>query len=187
MLDYMILKCKYNFSSEKYHEPKEVTILKIISKEMKNLQKIVKGGEISVDYKAINTLDISSSFSMVRGEKNNGSYLAFMPADKIICTIKFDLSEYFSNEDTFLSIGIRNYRKQDRVTKEEIPTLGYTLVDAGFGTDIFLFNLKFRIILNATNLLDKKYYDHLSLLKPLGVLDMGRNISLSINIPFEVK
>ena len=50
--------------------------------------------------------------------------------------------------------------------------------DAAFGTDVYLFNLKFRTVLNVTNLLDKKYYDHLSLLKPLGVLDMGRNISL---------
>lgn len=73
---------------------------------------------------------------------------------------------------------MRNYLKQDRVAEDEIPTLGYTIIDAAFGTDVYLFNLKFRTVLNVTNLLDKKYYDHLSLLKPLGVLDMGRNISL---------
>ncbi|MEJ2617193.1 MAG: TonB-dependent receptor [Ignavibacteriaceae bacterium] len=147
----------------------------------------LKGGEISLDWKAINILDISSSFSMVRGKQDNGSYLPFMPADKIISTIKIDLSEYFLLENTFLSVGMRNYLKQDRVAEDEIPTPGYTLIDAGFGTDVYLFNLKFRTILNVTNLLDKKYYDHLSLLKPLGVLDMGRNISLSVNVPFELR
>ena len=70
---------------------------------------------------------------------------------------------------------------------EEIPTPGFTLVDAGLGSEVYLFNLKLKAAVNVTNLLDKKYYDHLSLLKPLGVLDMGRNISLSISIPFDVK
>ncbi len=147
----------------------------------------LRGGEISLDWKVINILDISSSFSMVRGKRDNGSYLPFMPADKIISTIKIDLSKYFSHENTFVSVGMRNYLKQDRVAKDEIPTPGYTLIDAGFGMDVKLFNLKFRTALNVTNLLDKKYYDHLSLLKPLGVLDMGRNISLSVNVPFEVR
>ena len=146
----------------------------------------LKGGEISADWMAVNVLDISSSFSIVRGKRNNGYYLPFMPADKIITTIKFDLSEYFSRENTFLSISMRNYLKQDRIAEEEIPTPGYTLIDAGLGMDISLFNLSFRTLLNITNLLDKKYYDHLSLLKPLGVLDMGRNISLAVNVPFEV-
>ena len=146
----------------------------------------LKGGEISLDWKAISILDISTSFSTVRGKQDNGSYLPFMPADKIISTIKVDLSEYFTLENSFLSVGMRNFLKQDRVAEDEIPTPGYTLIDAGFGTDINLLSLKFRTVINVTNLLDKKYYDHLSLLKSLGVLDMGRNISLSVSVPFGV-
>ena len=147
----------------------------------------LKGGEISVDLKAAEVLDISSSFSMVRGKKDNGTYLPFMPADKIITTIKFDISKYLSSENSFVSVGMRNYLKQDRAAEDEIPTPGYSLFDAGIGSEVCLFDLRFMTVLNVTNLLDKKYYDHLSLLKPLGVLDMGRNISLSINVPFEVK
>lgn len=146
----------------------------------------LKGGEISLDWKAISILDISTSFSTVRGKQDNGSYLPFMPADKIVSTIKVDLSGYFSLKNSFVSVGMRNFLKQDRVAEDEFPTSGYTLIDAGFGTDIYLFNLRFRTVINVTNLLDKKYYDHLSLLKPLGVLDMGRNISLSVSVPFEV-
>ncbi len=147
----------------------------------------LKGGEISLDWNATNLLDISTSFSTVRGKKDDGSYLPFMPADKIISQIKINLAGYISLENPYISIGIRNYFKQDRTATEEIPTSGYTLVDAGLGTDIYLFNLKLKAAVNVTNLLDKKYYDHLSLLKPLGVLNMGRNISLSISIPFDVK
>jgi iron complex outermembrane recepter protein len=146
----------------------------------------LKGGEISLNWTATDFLNFSTSFSAVRGEQDDGSYLPFMPADKIISKVKFILSKYISLENSFFSIGFRNYLKQDRTAAAEIPTPAYTLLDVGLGADIYLFSLKLRTVINATNLLDKKYYDHLSLLKPLGVLDMGRNISLSVSVPFEM-
>ena len=83
-------------------------------------------------------------------------------------------------------IMLRSYLKQDKVASEEITTPAYGLVDAGVGSTINLFDLDFNVALNVTNLLDKKYYDHLSLLKSLGVLNMGRNISMALTVPFSL-
>ena len=51
-----------------------------------------------------------------------------------------------------------------------------------FRTTVKNFN-KRKLSVNVTNLFDKVYINHLSLLKPLGIYDMGRNISLSVNVP----
>ena len=40
LLDYMILKCKYDFSNEKYHDPGQITLIKINENDEKDLQRV---------------------------------------------------------------------------------------------------------------------------------------------------
>jgi iron complex outermembrane receptor protein len=42
------------------------------------------------------------------------------------------------------------------------------------------------VSISANNMLDKKYVDHLSTLKEVGLFNPGRNIALSLRIPFAV-
>ena len=79
---------------------------------------------------------------------------------------------------------MRGYPAQDRNAANETASPGYVLLDTGISTSTEVFNVPLNLAVNATNLLDKAYINHLSLLKPLGVYDMGRNISLSVNVPF---
>ena len=146
----------------------------------------LKGGELSADWNVLDWLNVSSSYSTVIGKKSDDSYLPFMPADKIITKAKFHWDEFSSLKNFYFMIMLRSYLKQDKVASEEIATPAYGLVDAGVGSTINLFDLDFNVALNVTNLLDKKYYDHLSLLKSLGVLNMGRNISMALNVPFSL-
>ncbi len=146
----------------------------------------LKGGEASINWNILDWLNIGSSYSTVIGKKSDDSYLPFMPADKIITKAKFHWNELSSLKNFYFMIMLRGYLKQDKIATEEIATPAYALLDAGVGSRVKLFDLNFDIAVNVTNLLDKKYYDHLSLLKSLGVLNMGRNISLALNVPFSL-
>lgn len=146
----------------------------------------LKGGEISIDWSLTNCFDLGGSYSTVIGQKSDDSYLPFMPADKIIGSIKYHLRELSSLKNFYILVTLRNYLKQNKVAEEELPTPAYTLVDLSLGSAVNIFDLDFDLAINATNLLDKKFFDHLSLLKPLGILNMGRNISLVLNVPFSL-
>ena len=109
-----------------------------------------------------------------------------MPADKIIAGVKFNLPDLSSINYIFVSVNTRTYLEQNRNAENETSTPGYTLLDAGFGGTFSVGAVPVTATINATNILNKVYISHLSLLKPLGINDMGRNISLSLNIPFNM-
>ena len=147
----------------------------------------LRGGEVSVKLRPVNWMDINASYSTVIAKKNDASYVPFMPADKIISGVTFNSGDWKSLKDIFFSLKIRSYLEQKRLGENETKTPGYILLDAGLGTTIYWNKLPIELALNVTNLLDKLYTDHLSLLKPLHVYNMGRNISLSVNVPFALQ
>ncbi len=77
----------------------------------------------------------------------------------------------------------------------ETITEGYTLMNAGLGSDIVGKNKKtlFSVYMALNNITDKAYQNHLSRLKytaenmvtgRAGVFNMGRNFSVKLNVPF---
>jgi iron complex outermembrane recepter protein len=142
------------------------------------------GGEFSIDVKPVDWLDLSGSFSMVIGEKSDDSYLPFMPADKIVASVKFLLPDLSSINNNYFLLRVRSCLEQNRNAANETATPAYTLLDVGFGGTINFGSVPLAVTINGTNILNEVYVDHLSLLKPLGVNDMGRNISLALSVPF---
>jgi iron complex outermembrane receptor protein len=109
--------------------------------------------------------------------------------------------KHFSSIYVFLAM--EYYAKQNRVylaDNTETPTQGYTLFDAGMGGDITKKNGKTICSLHfaVSNIFDVAYQSHLSRLKYFepypnnttgrsGIYDMGRNISIKIIIPIEMR
>ncbi len=145
----------------------------------------IKGGELSLDLKPASWFDFNASFSTVIGKQNDGSYLPFMPADKIIAEVEFPLPHNSLFSDNAFNVRVRSYLEQNKVAYNEITTPAYSLLDAGLKSTVYFGKTQVNFALNATNILDKVYINHLSLLKPLGIYDMGRNISLTVNVPLE--
>ncbi len=63
----------------------------------------------------------------------------------------------------------------------ETDTNGYSLLSAGFGGSFTLFKNEASITLSGTNLTNKIYINHLSRLKPDGIFNMGRNVTVGIS------
>jgi iron complex outermembrane receptor protein len=142
----------------------------------------LRGGEVSIEVEPVRSLNFVVSFSTVIGKKTDGSYLPFMPADKIVAATKIKLPDLSPVTNIFINLRLRTYLAQNRNADNETPTPAYSILDAGVG-GTFLWELPVSVSLNVTNILNKVYINHLSLLKPLGIYDMGRNISLSLSVP----
>lgn len=151
---------------------------------------LLQGFEASLDIHPVEQIHFENSISFVQGTNNETKApLPFIPATRIKHEIKWGIKT--TNSKTFIhpyiSAGITNYLEQDRFDVFETETKGYTLINAGIGTDIKLRNQILTAFVTANNLTDVKYYEHLSRLKSVSVFNMGRNITFGINVPFGLK
>lgn len=129
-------------------------------------------------------LDVKASYAMTRGEINDGGNLPFMPADKIIAEVKLSRGQISKLMAPYLSFVVSNYSEQSRIAEYELPTESYTLLDVHIGFDFKLGKQTASAQLFCTNVLNAAYFNHLSLIKTIGVHEMGRNIGVMIHVPF---
>ncbi|PIF01225.1 MAG: TonB-dependent receptor [Maribacter sp.] len=145
------------------------------------------GGEIGFHLHPhpLDQLHLESSFEMVVGKQDNGDYLPLIPANSLTNTLRIE-SENIAKwiTDNYAFISLKSVFKQDNVSDFEEPTRGYSLLNLGCGGDIDVLETKIAVRLSAQNILDKTYISHLSRLKPDGIPNIGRNISLAVSIPF---
>ncbi len=144
-------------------------------------------------------LHIENTFSYVQAKQSNqpdsATYLPFIPAPKYRGEIKAIFDKVGKSMHHFyVKFGITHYFDQNNVFSAygtETATSGYTLLNAGIGTQIKMNGKTDFLILylSAENLTDLGYQSHLNRLKyaptnPLtgraGVFNMGRNFSLKM-------
>lgn len=165
------------------------------------------GSEISIDVHPhpFDWLHFENTFSFVRAIQSNATdstkYLPFTPPARYTSELKATSIQLTRNIDhVFFSVEAEHYFAQNNVYsayQTETPTPGYTLLNCGMGGDWTvngrtLFSLYF----NVQNLTDSAYQSHLSRLKYLpenyatgrtGVYNMGRNFSLKLIIPINIR
>lgn len=144
----------------------------------------IQGGEVSINLKPNEVFDFSSSYSFIEGKKTDGSYLPFMPANKLVSKINFGLPDWSAFNKNYFAVTMSNFFDQNKIAVGETRTPGYTLFDAALGSRVNIADKYVDAALSVTNLFGKDYINHLSLLKPYGIYDMGRNIVLTLNYSF---
>lgn len=145
------------------------------------------GGEFALHFhpKSVQGLHFEISSSMVFGQKRSGEYLPFIPANKLAFETGFmgNKLAFFSNP--YFLVRIDSAFPQNKIADDETTTPGYVLANLSLGASFSLGNQLFELNVAVHNLLDKKYVDHLSLLKEVDFYNPGRNISLALRIPFQ--
>lgn len=165
------------------------------------------GTEISVDIHPhpVHWLHFENSFSMVYGtqpdRKGDAHHLPMIPAPKLVSELKADVKKvgkWITNAYVSLEFE-QNFGQKYYYGAygTETSTPGYSLLNLGIGTDV---QAKKRtlcsIYVSVNNLTDEAYQNHLSRLKYTemnnlnkknGVFNMGRNISVRLLIPLELK
>jgi len=164
----------------------------------------LSGIEASLDIHPhpLDWLHIENTFSFTNGKLKaaieNSKYLPFIPAPRLINEVRCNFPKLSKGLVNFYAkVELDNTFRQGRIFtafNTETATPGYSLLNAGLGSDIKTANGKtlFSIHLAASNLTDVAYQNHLSRLKyaaenlstgRIGVYNMGRNFSIKLNIP----
>ncbi len=145
------------------------------------------GGEIGMHLHPhpLDWLHINSSFETVTGVLQAGGYLPLIPANQWKNQIRFTNNHPHKYlKKYYLTFDINRTFTADKVSSFETKMPAYTLTNTSFGAN-FKFN-KWVIITNLSvhNILNVKYINHLSVLRDKQILDMGRNVMLTINVKY---
>ena len=154
----------------------------------KQSNSVLYGGEVGLHFHPVpyKWLSLETTYSSVIGKQDNGDYLPFIPAHKLHFEIRAQKEKFGFLKNAFVAVNTTTAFNQNNTSTDETATRGYTLIDLSTGSSIKCKNQFISISLSATNLLDKKYIDHLSTLKEVGLYNPGRNISLSFKVPFGI-
>lgn len=147
------------------------------------------GGEAGIHFhpKSLPWLHIEGTYSSVVGKQENGNYLPFIPANKVRYEIRAEGKKIGFLHKPNIKISALTAFSQDNPSPYEIATDDYTLVNISAYSEFLVLNQTLIFGLAVNNLFDTQYFDHLSTLKPMNYFNQGRNISLSLRIPFEIK
>ena len=150
-------------------------------------------------------LHFENSFSYVAGQFSqsiDGSdKLPFIPSPRLLSVLRANANKMGNAlRNAYVKLELDYNSTQNRVFTgydTETPTAGYSLLNLGIGTEfVSKGRTLFSINLGVNNLTDASYQNHLNRLKytdtnavtgRMGVFNMGRNLSLKLNIPLNFK
>lgn len=150
-------------------------------------------------------LHFENSFALVAGQFSQNfdgsNKLPFIPAPRLLSVLRANANKMGKGlRNAYLKLELDYTSTQNRVFTgydTETPTAGYSLLNLGVGTELQSKGRTFcSIHLALNNLADISYQNHLNRLKytdtnaltgRMGVFNMGRNLSLKLNIPLNFK
>ncbi len=146
----------------------------------------ISGGDFSFDIhpKAATGIDVKAMYAITRGTLHGGGNLPFIPADKVIGEVKFIKEKFYSLIEPYISFVVSSYMEQTRNSEFELPTGSYTLLDVHLGSQFKICKHNAELMIFCSNVANTPYYSHLSLVRNIGVKEIGRNIGLQLHIPF---
>ena len=166
------------------------------------------GGEVSLDFHPhpLDWLHFENSFSLVRATQLDvpaaQKYLPFIPGDRLQSELRGNFRRQGQRlTNAYIRLQLEHTFAQNRYYSAfgtETATPGYSLVNAGVGTDVASGSGRtvFSVFLTANNLFDVGYQSHLSRLKyadynvangRTGVFNQGRNVSLKVVVPLSFR
>lgn len=146
------------------------------------------GGEAGVHFHPVKIkwLHVETTFSSVTGQQDNGDYLPFIPANKLRFNVSAEKERLLFFHNTYISVNNDWAFSQNNVAPDETTTDSYDLIDLSLGGSLKVNNQLISLAFSVNNILDTKYIDHLSTLKEVNIFDPGRNLTLTLKIPFGV-
>lgn len=166
----------------------EITAAEMEIFRYKQANSLLFGGEagLHIHPEPVKWMHFETTFATVTGKQDNGDYLPFVPAHKLRFELSAEKEKLLFLQKAFVSVKTYTAFNQENAAPDETPTAGYTLLDLSIGSDIKMKNQSISISISANNILDRKYIDHLSTLKEVNLFNPGRNISLSLKVPFSI-
>jgi len=143
------------------------------------------GAELQLQYEFLRGLsaELLGEYLYARqlsGDKK-GYTLPFSPPASVL----FNLSWLpMKDKGSYISVDYRVTGRQDRIVPPEKKTAGYRLLNLQAGTKTNVWGQPVQLSLQVQNLLDTRYLNHTSFYRLIELPEAGRNIVLSLKVPF---
>ena len=144
----------------------------------------IYGLEAVAEWLVLPEFSIKGNYTFTRGQQSNGDGLPFIPQNRVTLEIKWLSKELWKLSNFYIKAGSGIAFDQIHPAPFESNTGGYTIFNSGLGFSIKTSGGPIQFDIIATNLFNKQYIDHLSTLKELGYQDPGRNVMVSVTVPF---
>jgi iron complex outermembrane receptor protein len=147
------------------------------------------GFEFSLEYELVTDLQFRTATEYVWNKNLETSLpLPFTPPFSVFGELEYGKSITGSTASYyFVSANYHYYADQNRVDRNELPTAGYSLVSLSAGFDFKIKNQNAQFRLSVNNVFDKAYMNHLSRYRLLNLPEQGRNVIVSLRLPFRLK
>lgn len=146
------------------------------------------GAELKVEYRPLTHWKVELLGEYVRSEQLSGSKkgytLPFSPAPSLVLDLSWTpkSSTYF--KAPYLSLDSKWTASQKHIVPPEEKTKGYQVLNFRAGTQVVLGKSALQLRLQVQNIFDTRYMDHTSFYRLIALPEQGRNIVLSVGIPF---
>ncbi|WP_158584081.1 TonB-dependent receptor [Reichenbachiella sp. MSK19-1] len=147
------------------------------------------GTELAVEYHPIDALHWKLAAEYIYNY-NLDTYLPLplTPPPSLYSDIDYEweLGQYILSSMSF-GLNGKWVSDQKRVDRNERSTEGYFTMGANLGATISLGFTEANLFVSANNLLDQKYWNHLSRYRLLNLPEQGRNFTVSLHVPIGSK
>jgi len=149
------------------------------------------GGELRMGYALLDNLRLDTSVEYVYSRQTSGPKkdftIPFSPPLSGLISANYSLKKdlwFFKSLQFFADYRIT--ANQDEIVPPEEKTSGYEVLNLSVLTDLNVFNTSkpTQLRLKLNNVFDTKYFNHTSFYRLIDVPEAGRNLSLSLTIPF---
>jgi len=146
------------------------------------------GGEFQLKYKVMKNLnaELLGEYLFAKqlsGEKK-GYTLPFSPPASALFNLTWSPGSEQIFKHSYFSIDYRLTARQNNIVPPEKKTPGYGLINLQAGTKFHLCRQQLMLSLQAQNLLNTRYLNHTSFYRLIELPEAGRNIILSLKVPF---
>jgi len=145
---------------------------------------LIKGFETGIKIMPFKTIKLFSNYSYIDAKQANGTYLPFIPHNKINSEIKYCPKKLILKFKFGASINSTYAFSQTKISEFETATPKYFVTNLILNSERKLKHGKFSIALSMNNLFNEIYTDHLSTLKNQGYYFQGRNIKAVVKYIF---
>ncbi|CAM3928858.1 iron complex outermembrane recepter protein [Pedobacter westerhofensis] len=149
------------------------------------------GGELQLKYQLLKNLttEVLAEYlyaKQLSGEKK-GYTLPFSPPASALFNLTWSPKLKGRFEDSYFSIDYCITAAQNNIVPPEKKTPGYQIINLQAGSKVRIHKQAVMISLQAQNLLNTRYLNHTSFYRLIELPEAGRNIVLSLKVPFNVQ
>jgi len=153
-------------------------------------QATLYGAEASVEYQFLNNFAVDGNLSFTIGDrvipdeaKDGANLTESNQPLPMIPPLKGNLGIRYNIDNFSFGTRMRAAAKQNRIGENETPTEGYTVFDLNSQYRFEWSGMLHTVSLSAKNVLNKEYYNHLSLVKEI-FPEPGRSFDLLYRVYF---